>query len=184
MLTPMKRFFCLPLALLSPACGGGDASDDPAPSRTEVIIAPLAELTPTPAASDPLTTHRPETLDCNNLTGWYIEEGVLEANTAKCNYLALSEPAANTAYAGEVLTTELSYFDLTAPEEAEAHVALLVEADIIWEKTIAIPSAAQRLELSIELARDIPKGARVGIHLHNHGQNTWNLTPLYVERDD
>lgn len=178
----MKRSLPLLLALLSPACGGEGSTDDPISPSAPVVIAPLTGLVPMSGAEDPLKAHRPETLDCNNLSGWYIEEGILEANTAECNYLALVEPAANAARAGEVVKTELSYFDLTAPEEAEAHIALLVEDDIIWEQTIAIPGDAKRLELSIELSRDIPEGAPIGIHLHNHGQNTWNLSPLTVVR--
>lgn len=163
-------------------CGGESASEKPSAAYETVVIAPLVDLEMLTAEEDPLSAHRPTDVDCNNLTGWYVEGDVLEANTAACNYLALDEPASNAAHAGEVLKTELSHFDLTAPEEAEAHVALLVESDVIWEQSIAIPGKAQRIELSIELERAIEKGARIGFHLHNHGQNTWNLSPLVVER--
>lgn len=167
------------LALSVTGCGGERTIDEATSGRT--VIAPLTALSALSAGDDPLASHRPEKVDCNNLTGWYVEDGVLEANTAECNYLSLVEPAAAPARKGEVLKTALSHFDLTASQEAEAHIALLVESDIIWEQTIPIPTDAQVLEISIELERDIGEGDLVGIHLHNHGQNTWNLGPLTLE---
>lgn len=161
---------------------GGDKSVEDVQSR-QVVIAPFVTLSQIEKAEDHLSTHRPESVDCNDLTGWYVEDGVLEVNTAECDYLALVEPAAAPAHAGEILKTRLSFFDLTAPEASSAHIALMVETDIIWEQIIPIPTNAQVLELAVELDRNIQEGDLMGIHLHNHGQNTWNLTPLFVERE-
>lgn len=179
----MKRSAPLLLAVCCVACGGEGTSPGDAPTSETVVIAPLTRLSEVDATEDPLDSHRPEIVDCNNLSGWYVEDGLLEANTAECDYLALVEGAAAPAYAGETLEFELSHFDLTAPEAAEAHIAILVEADIIWESTIPIPSDAQALEISVELERDIQEGDLIGIHLHNHGQNTWNLSPFTVQRE-
>lgn len=162
-------------------CSGEKVADEPTTER--IVIAPLVALSALSEEADRLAAHRPASVDCNNLTGWYVEDGRLEANTAECNYLALVEPAARDAHAGEVLKTQLSHFDLTAAEAAEAHIALLVESDIIWEHTVPIPADAHILEISIPLERDIREGDLIGIHLHNHGQNSWNLSPLFLERE-
>lgn len=150
------------------------------PASEESVLAPLTQLFFVDAEHDPLVLHRPEEIDCNTLVGWTMEEGLLEVNTAECNYLSLSEPAAVSAPAGAWVKTRISYFDLTAPEPTEAHLALLVEGRILWEATIAVPSAADILDVEAQLTEDVAKGDSIGMHLHNHGQNSWNIEPLRV----
>lgn len=171
------------------ALGGCGGDDNPAASdsTSTEVIAPFTHLQVVEPGDDPLRAHRPETVDCNPLTGWYIESvsadsNVLEANTGVCNYLALQEPAATSAAPGDVLFTELSYFDLTAPSPSEAHVALSVDDLVIWETTIPIPSDADVRELEIPLTVPVAEGELIRIHLHNHGQNSWNLSPILVRR--
>lgn len=142
---------------------------------------PFAALSPTPAEQDPLSAHRPNEIDCSALSGWYLEDNLLEANTAACNYLSLSEEAATTAHPGDTVIGEVSYFDLTAAESTEAHLALTAGSRILWQTTLPIPSPANVIQLEIEVTEEIPLGEVLGIHLHNHGQNTWNFSPLQVQ---
>lgn len=160
----------------------GGCEGDPADGakNEDLVLAPLTQLTFVAAEDDPLVSHRPEVIDCNTLVGWTIEEGLLEVNTAACNYLSLSEPAFVPAPSGARVTTRISHFDLTAPEPAEAHLALFVKETLLWETRIAVPSSAEVLDVNVELPGDVAKGDPIGFHLHNHGQNTWNIEPLRV----
>lgn len=162
------------------ACASTEGQSNDMVTSTESLM-PLIALKPQEADLDPFQEHRPEEIDCNSLSGWYLEDNLLEANTAECNYLSLTESAATTAHAGDTLVTEISYFDLTAAEAAEAHLALTAGSRVLFQTTIPIPSTADVLHLEIELEEDIQEGVAMGIHLHNHGQNTWNISPIQVE---
>jgi hypothetical protein len=154
---------------------------DAAPGDWEVL-APLSDLEFLNEAEDPLSSHRPSQVVCNNLTGYYREEDALEVDTARCNYLSVAERARRDAKAGESLETEISHFDLTAPEPATAHLALLVREHVIFEQTVEIPGPGNVIAVSVPLPVDVATGDRIGIHLHNHGQNTWNVGPIMVRR--
>jgi|GEM_PF-1057283 len=155
--------------------GANEADDAPLG-----VLVPLKELKALEASEDPFASHRPAEFECGPLSGWYLEDGRLEVNTGTCDYASLSEPAALDARAGDRLLTTISHFDLTAPEPSEAHLGIAAGEDILWEATIAIPSPANVLELSIELKSAIDAGETITFHLHNHGQNTWNFSQIRV----
>lgn len=131
-------------------------------------------------ASDPLAEHRPAALECG-LAGWYVEDEKLEVDTNFCNYLGLSQPALVALEQGQRVHLGLYYFDLVAPEPAVAHVAILVEGQVLWEEEIEIPGPARVYDLELESAITAEPGAEVVFHLHNHGQNTWALQSISVE---
>lgn len=156
--------------------GCGDA--DVPPAREARVLAPLLDLTPTSASTDSLEGHRPQEITCNNVGGWYLEDGNLEVDTGECNYLSLTEPAAIDLPAGTRIETEISHFDLTAAEPSEAHIAIIIAGETIWEETIPIPSDGEVIELALDLPSAVEAGDSVEFHLHNHGQNSWNFTPI------
>jgi hypothetical protein len=159
-------------------------STEPEPTgpvlRERTVLAPLLAVVPVAAERDPLSEHRPATVECNDIVGFYVENGGIEVNTGKCNYLAVREPAVVAAPKGAWLTTEISHFDLTAPEPTEAHVAVLIGDHVLWQRTIAVPGEAKVYPIEVELPTDVYEGDDVGLHLHNHGQNTYLLQKLYV----
>ncbi len=163
-----------------PSDANADASTDDVGVREPRVLAPLIALSPVSAADDPLRAHRPEEISCNNLTGWYAEGDMLEVDTGKCNYLALFEPAATSAPTGAIVTTTISHFDLTSVEPAVVHLALLLDETILWERNITIPADGNVLDVSAELHQPVSKGDPVHLHLHNHGQNTYNFGRLWV----
>jgi hypothetical protein len=167
------------LCLLS-ACSSRDALGARDTVGPPGVLSPLTNLAPLELVADPLAAHRPETADCSGLTGWYFEGESLEVNTGSCNYLALSEPAAVAAPAGASVTTEVRHFDLTAPEPARAHLALLVRETVLWETTIDIPGKADVFEISVTLPEPVSRGDVLTVHLHNHGQNTYAFSPWLV----
>lgn len=164
---------------LLPSCAAGQDAQ-PLELRERSILAALLAMEVVADEDDPLKEHRPETVDCNNLVGWYTENDGLEVDTGHCNYLALRESAASGAPKGSLVSTQISHFDLTAPEPTEAHMAILVGDRVVWQKTVPIPADADVYTLEFGLPVDVHKGDDVGFHLHNHGQNTYLLQILYV----
>lgn len=129
---------------------------------------------PAPARADPLIDHRPPVVDCG-LAGWYVQGEELEIDTNFCNYAALRQPSLVAIDTCTPLRLELYHFDLLAPEPAQAHVAMLIDGQIVWEKLIEIPGKAAVYEEEFISPIAAPVGAEVMLHLHNHGQNTWTL---------
>lgn len=133
------------------------------------------------AAGDPLAEHRPTAVECG-LGGWYLEDESLEVDTNLCNYLALAQPSLATITEGRGVRLGFYYFNLVAPDPALAHIAMLVDGQLLWEREVEIPGDAQVLELEFESPLSAPLGAEVVFHLHNHGQNTWVLQNLSAEQ--
>jgi hypothetical protein len=132
------------------------------------------------AEEDLLAAHRPEAVFCSDLAGWYLEGALVEVDTARCNYFAASAPAPFALAAGDVLEAQVVHFDLTAPEPARAHVALLAGAEVLWEREIVVPGAGDVLPVVVELSVPVAADTPVGWHLHNHGQNHWRLSGVEV----
>jgi hypothetical protein len=148
-------------------------------SVPEYVLAVAEEWRALAAEDDPFASHRPAEVDCG-LAGYYPERGALEIDTAYCNYLAIEQPALHAVRAGDELEIQLAHFDLTAPGEAEAHVALSLADAPQWEVTLAIPSPAYVINASARATRALAEGEPIRFHLHNHGQNTWQLAALVV----
>jgi len=140
------------------------------------------------AEDDPVSEHRPAEIDCG-VGGWYLEDTgavpKLEVDTNQCNYLALSQPSLRAITAGDTLQVSFYHFDLVAPEPAEGHLQLRVDGNVVWDYLIPIPTDEENnktpaafIDETVVVEFDAPAGAEVYLHLHNHGQNTWNVVDL------
>jgi hypothetical protein len=69
---------------------------------------------------------------------------------------------------------------LVSDPPAEAHLALQIGDDLLYERVVPVPSEAAAYTDSVEVPFRADAGEIVTFHLHNHGANTWNL--LRVER--
>ena len=92
--------------------------------------------------------------------------------------LPIHEPAT----VGDLLSVELWHTGLDAAEEAEAHAAIVLGDEVLWEAFVDIPDDARVWSLELELPADVPRGELLGLHLHNHGDNVWKLGPVLVSR--
>lgn len=162
------------------ASASADGTEETGASGLESLIDHQA-WTQLDAAGDPLADHRPSIVECG-LGGWYLEDETLEIDTNLCNYLALAQPSLAAITEGRTLRIEFYYFNLVAPEPALAHVAVLVDGQLLWEDEIEIPGDAQVVELEIDSPLSAPIGAELVFHLHNHGQNTWVLQGISAEQ--
>ncbi|TNE91683.1 MAG: hypothetical protein EP330_04315 [Deltaproteobacteria bacterium] len=140
---------------------------------------PLVDATLWRPTSDEPLDHRPERDDCPP-AAWGAEDGAFEVQTGVCAYGAFAQPALIDVSERQALDVLLWHDDLDAPEPASAHVALWAGDAVLWEAMIAIPSAAESTALTVELDEPIAAGDPVGLHLHNHGYNSWSLARIDV----
>ncbi len=163
--------------------GEEDTTDDGASSASGEFVSVIDHdaWTQLETVEDPLADHRPAMVECG-IAGWYVENDALEVDTNLCNYLAVGQPSLAVISKGRRVRLGFYHFDLRAPEEAIAHLAVLVHGEVLWEQEIAIPGDAMVYELEFESPMDAAVGDAVVFHLHNHGQNTWALQEILAEQ--
>jgi hypothetical protein len=130
------------------------------------------------AEDDPLAAHRPDAIDCGPL-GWEIEFDGFEVETIGCNYMAAGQPTLVELCAGDQLHFDFQHYNLVSNGPAQAHAAVLVGDQVLLDYTVDIDpelgTQARKWDEMIEVARDLPAGSPVYLHIHNHGFNTYKL---------
>lgn len=133
------------------------------------------------ASLDPLRTHQPAELVCA-ASATFIEYGSFEIDTTRCNYVLAEHPSQLAVAAGTELKMELLHYDLTAPEPAQAHVAILFGDALQWETSIPIPTAGDVVKASFTATRSLALGEPIRLHLHNHGGNAYLVVSLQAKQ--
>jgi hypothetical protein len=103
------------------------------------------------------------------------DQAWLELDTGLCNWMTVTANARAAVAEGEMLQVKLSHFDLNAPEPTEAQATLTFGVCDAWSKTIVIPSPAAVYADEVASPCPLRAGNPVLFHLHNHGQNTYQL---------
>lgn len=134
-------------------------------------------LSPVDGRSDPLSAHRPDASDCPE-AAWGPEGGGFEVQTGVCGYAAFEQPLGIEVAPGDRLEISIWHDTLDAAEPATGHVAVLLGHDVVWEDTVAIPAVSAELGDVVVVEHPIPADARLGIHLHNHGYNSWRFVTI------
>jgi hypothetical protein len=129
------------------------------------------------ATLDPLRSHQPAELSCA-ASATFLEYGSFEVDTTRCNYVLSEHPALLALAAGTQVKMEILYYDLAAPEPAEAHLALLFGDALQWETHIPIPKAGDVIEVSFAATRTLALGDPIRLHLHNHGGNSYMVVSV------
>jgi hypothetical protein len=135
------------------------------------------------ADDDPWPDHAPDPVDCSELAWSYETQGgeaSLEVRTDDCNYLVVRQDSVRAAQAGDELQFRLWHFDLIQFEPAVAHVGVRLDGETVFDVEVDIPGDAEMIRQELLLDRDVPAGAPVIFHLHNHGANTWNMVEMSV----
>lgn len=133
--------------------------------------------------ADPFVTGESVVPDCLG-PGFYPEPDLqwLELDTAECSWITVSARAAAPVGKSSRLRLVVSHYDLNAPAPARAELKLAFGACAAWSKTIAIPGPAAVYEEELGSPCASEQGGAIFFHLHNHGQNTWQLQELAVSR--
>ncbi len=130
-------------------------------------------------ADDPFAEHRPEQVDCS---GFLPERENLEVHTSHCNYAGLGQPTLTALEPGDQIETALSYQALFPPpgvESAQAHVALIVGEDVVFEMDLDLPIDRHDYHpIAFTVDTSYPAGTPAVLHLHNHGSNVYNVLPV------
>lgn len=158
-----------------------DPDHDPTPAEAADPL-PLVEAEawrPAGSGEDPLRAERPAEIDCP-AAAWGPELGGLEVQTGTCNYFHATQTSLAAVEPGDMLEVVVFHDRLDAAEPAEGHVAIMFDDEVVWEDYAEIPSAAAVMEAEWVADRAWPAGTTVGLHLHNHGYNSWTMLSLSV----
>lgn len=161
-----------PVVLL--ACGCSQA--DPAGAKaTPQPLVTLQGWSSVPHPQDPFVTAS-DLPDCVEPT-FRIEDDQqwVEIDTTLCNWVTLAQAARVSVADGDQLEIDFSHYDLDAAAPASAELRLRFGDCDAWSKSIPIPSAALVYEERFRSPCSLNKGDKVLFHLHNHGQNTYQL---------
>lgn len=164
--------------LLASGCTD-EATPDSSPPTDAALATELidhAAWRAVPAADDPLASHRPAETVCPEGAS-VVEHGALEVQTGYCNYLALAQVLPVPIEAGDMLRVVL-WHDRLVADPAVGHVAILLGGEVAWERSVTIPSEASVYDELFAPPRTFEAGEAVGLHLHNHGYNSWSLLSL------
>lgn len=143
------------------------------PAEPVPVAVPEA-WTPGDPAGDPLDGHP---TDCPAST-WGTEDGRLEVQTGACAQAWLVQPLLEDLAPGDVLDVVSWHQGLDALEPGEGHLAVVVDGVRLWEVWAPIPSDPEVFEAQVRVEAAVPAGAEVGVHLHNHGYNSWSVGEL------
>jgi len=155
--------------------------DQPYEAVTELLRIPLVEPKAWDAQvknRDSFISHRPNKITCPKDSGWLVEEDTLEIRTEFCNYLSLAQQALLDLEVGTELELAMSHSDLNFNAPSEAHLALSIGGNTLWESTIPIPSDSSIIKETISLPFAVNRGDSIEVHLHNHGDNAWTVHSL------
>ncbi len=148
---------------------------------SEILRIPLVEPIAwdvQPKNRDAFPDHRPAEVNCEQDTGWMVEEDILEVRTEFCNYLSISQQSLLDLKAGTSLELALSHSALNFNAPASAHIAVSIGGTPIWETNVPIPSDRAIIKETLVLPFAVSRGDSIEVHLHNHGNNTWEIHSL------
>lgn len=166
------------IPLLS-ACASEPNASEPEPTFRALVA--RGEWSAVARDEDPFITDLDAAPECAG-PGFRIEERWLEIDTAECNWVTLTAPTHFAIQRGERLRVSVSHFDLNAPAVAEGVAELTFGECTAWSKLVSIPSAAAVYTETFASPCEVAARGHVYFHLHNHGQNTWQLQDVSVLR--
>ncbi len=155
-----------------------EAQDGLAPRKPAAQLIDNAQWKLVPESKDPFIKYKKSASKCEEAQGRKVEDGVLEIDTDFCNYITLEQPTLTEIRSGELVEFVMWHLELYAQTPGTGYVALMINEEMVWEKSIGIPGKAQYYEPTWSPKTPIPKGAQVVLHLHNHGANTWKFHSL------
>jgi hypothetical protein len=105
-------------------------------------------------------------------------------DTPRCPYTTVVQPLLASVCAGDRLYVWMWHFELTAPENSNAHLQVLIDGDPIWDTTFAIPGPSGLTIEEVLFTRSYEAGTPIAFHVRNHGNNTYNLLELSAIRGE
>lgn len=190
--SPARCAALIILVAWSAACSSNDG-DGPASDAASIdALAPTAvdlfdnhKWTVLAGVDDPFTSLRPQADRCTQPEGYRTEvtpeENWLEIDFKFCNYLTVTQPSLRAIDAGATLTITAHHFPLTSPDGGAGEMRLMLGDDAVWQKTVPIPADREVITEDFKVEKALPAGTPIVFHLHNHGDNSWQLFSLRIK---
>lgn len=166
----------------------GGCANEPAPAaektnETFETLVPLDAWSSVARVDDPFIID-PEAAPACVGPGFRLETDLqqLELDTGLCNWVTLSGSALFDVSADQELRLDFSHYNLEAAAPATAELRLSFPNCKVWTKQLPIPGAADVYEEQFASPCALKAGQPVLFHLHNHGQNTYQLQDLAARR--
>ena len=123
---------------------------------------------------------RPDAIDCAP-SAWGLDTDPLslEVDTGLCDYLTAVQPTRETVRKGDLVRVHASHDDLLSETPAEGHLEIRIGTWTVLDRRVAIPTTAADLVEEVVAPDRFPAGTPVWLHVHNHGDNTWNVYSLH-----
>jgi hypothetical protein len=168
------------LGFVSTACEE-EPEPDPMPAPAVVVAYPDQWARVADVEADLFGAERPADLVCDE-TGLSLEsvgpDPAFEIQTDLCDYATAQQPTLVALAPGDTLSVRVFHWSLVADEAAEAHLALALGGEVVWERYVPIPSEPDLLEEDVVIERDLPAGTPLQFHVHNHGDNAYDILEL------
>ena len=145
-----------------------------APTGAVVPLVDADAWTVAELGADPFPEHQPEEILCDGL-GLHPEDSAFEVETTYCNYALLEQTLPVDVPAGAELEVLFSHGPLNWTEPTEAHAALTIDGQVLWERTVPIPAEGWFYPDVVVVEHGVPAGSNVTFHCHNHGANSYRL---------
>lgn len=126
----------------------------------------------TPTLADPFPDV-PADGDCP--WGTYVEGNTFEADTGVCTYVWTEQPLLADLREGDTVELVFWHSTLQADAPAVGHVALAAGGRPLYEREVPIPADYTAYTETALVEADAEAGEPLGLHLHNHGVNTWTF---------
>lgn len=180
---PRRRPLWLPILLVALGCEPPPDAVAPLGPAELVVATGWSRL---PVEADPFADHRPADDACPS-EHWgpepFSERMTLEVSTGaeRCRWLSAGQPTLSPVRAGDPIQIRVWHFSLNPPlgsGPTTAHVAVALGDAIVWSHRVRIPTNGALLLETVEAPVDAPAGTPMVFHVHNHGDNTWNLLEI------
>jgi hypothetical protein len=135
-------------------------------------------------AEDPFDSERPPIVNCSAEAARFEEFGgepSFGVDTLSCDYVTVAQPSLRDVCAGDQLQIRIWHFELTAPSPGEAHIAVMLGEHSLFDSRYPIPSDSGLDFPVVTAPSDIAKGSPAVFHVHNHGDNSFNILELSIK---
>ncbi len=130
---------------------------------------------------DPWSEVRPVDPSCD-VTGRQPEDFAGQysfgIDTALCSYTTVVQETLEDVCPGESILVWLWRFALTGPEGSEAHIAVQLGDELIFEDVVPIPNTSALKVDSYPVKQFHPAGTPITFHVRNHGNNSYQLLEI------
>jgi hypothetical protein len=130
---------------------------------------------------DPWRELRPADPSCD-VTGRQAEDFAGQysfgVDTALCSYTTVVQETLEDVCPGESILVWLWRFALTGPEGVNAHIAVQIGDELVFEDVVPIPNTSALKVESYPVAGFHPAGTPITFHVRNHGNNTYQLLEI------